>query len=367
MPTSRPVILLGHGVRAAGAEHLVPKVLNLGIPVLTSWQAKDLVPFDHPLYFGSPGIYGTRCANKVLAAADEILAIGNRMAIWNVGYAGPRKDQTVVMVDLDGEEARKFEGAQWVCTDAKSFIEYLPAPDADLTPWLSQCANWRLDLPHVEYPTHADQDGYINSYRFFDRLNEYLRPDEVIAIDCGSACSSAFQVLHVKPPQRILSSGGLGEMGCALPAAIGASFARRKGPVVCIVGDGAMMMNLQELQTVVHHRLPIKIIVCRNDGYLMLKHTMRASGMRYSGVSEETGVSTPNFRLLANIFGITGAEVRSWEDFDRIVPSCMASDAPCLIEYQMHPEQVIGPKLGYHLEDGKPVYDSFAEMSPRYG
>lgn len=364
MQSSRPCILLGHGVRAAGAAHLVPKILDWGVPVLASWQAKDMVDHDHRMFFGCPGIYGNRAANKVLAHSDEILAIGNRCSIWNVGYEGFSDDQRLVMVDVDEAEVRKHPRAEWIKCDAKTFIQEganRKAIPEGIEAWLRQCFSWSDAYPRLE-DAHADAGGYINSYGFFARLNTLFRNDEVVTLDCGSACASAFQVFRTRPPQRLLSSGGLGEMGCALPAAIGASFARGRGEVICIMGDGAGLMNLGALQTIVHYQLPIKIIVAKNDGYLMIKHTQKNAGMRPSGVDEATGVSSPNYRHVALAFGITGSEVRTWDDFDRIVPSVLASDKPCLIEYIMQPEQVIAPKLGYDYETQK--YRRFDEMTP---
>lgn len=364
--SSRPVILLGHGIRAAGAAHLAPRLLELGVPVLASWQAKDLVDNDHPLFMGCPGVYGNRAANKALAGASEILAIGNRLAIWNVGYAGIREDQALTIVTLDEPEAARYPRATVIREDCKRFLERAVAPQREnISGWLTQCATWRRTLPWVESPAHDDPPGYINSYRFFGALSEYLRPAEHIAIDCGAACAAAFQTLRVRPPMRLLSSGGLGEMGCALPAAIGASFARGRGEVLCIVGDGAMMMNLQELQTIAHHKLPIKIIVCRNDGYLMLKHTMKNAGMELAGVDAASGVSTPLFHQLAFAFGIDSATVRTWEHFKSAIPQLLAHDGPALVEYTMHPMQPCVPKLAYRMQDGKPMYDDFADMSPK--
>lgn len=363
MSQSRPAILLGHGIRAAGAAHLAPSLLELGIPVLASWQAKDLVDNEHPMFMGCPGIYGNRAANKVLAQATEIIAIGNRLAIWNAGYDGIRDDQELIIVSMDTWEAARYPNARWIKEDCRTFLEKNTYRQPENAEWRKQCFLWKSAYHIPEAATHDDAHGYINSYRFFDALNPLLRRDEQIAIDCGAACASAFQALRVRPPMRIYSSGGLGEMGCALPAAIGASFARGKGPVICIVGDGALMMNLQELQTIVHHQLPVKIMVARNEGYLMLKHTQRNAGMQYAGVHPESGVSLPDFRRLATAFGITAAEVRDWADFGRVVPAILGGEGPGLIEYHMHPEQPCVPKLGYDF--ATTAYSRFDDMSPR--
>lgn len=351
----RPVILLGNGARGCN----VARLLELGIPVLTSWQAKDLVDNDHPSYLGSPGIYGQRAANKVLHEADQVLAIGNRLAIWNVG-AGIRKDQELIQVELDKDELRP--GASSIFGDCKSIIGKLHKTERH--DWYYQCLQWKYDYPLVE-ACHDDVGGYINSYRFMERLQDFLRPDEVIATDMGTAHISAHQVLRLKPPQRIISSGGLGEMGCGLPLAIGASFARNKGEVLCLVGDGGAMMNLQELATIWHHQLPVKIIVFRNDGYLMLKHTQKGAKVPYHGVDKATGLSCPSFRALAHAWGMQACDIRNWSDFEQAIPALFAAEGPALVEYHMHPEQPLVPKLGYTLVNGEKTYDRFDSMSPK--
>lgn len=360
----KPVIIIGHGVRASGADPA--PLLELGIPVLTSWQSADLVDNWHPMYFGRPGIYGQRCANKVLYEADHILSIGCRLTPWMIGHAGLRPDQELVLVDVDPTETARFPGARVVPSDAKGFIanrpEWIPPR---LEGWLAQCNAWREQYPWVESPAHDDTPGYINSYRFMERLQPLLRPDEVIAVDVGSLMCPVFQALRVKPPQRILTSGGLGEMGCGLPAAIGASFARGKGQVLALIGDGGMMMNLQELQTIVHHRLPVKIIVFSNDGYAMIKGTHRNLRIPYTGVSKASGVSMPRFDKIAFGFGIQAGHVRTWEDFDRVMPVFLAADEPSLLEVFIDPEQVYAPRLQpIRNEDGTFSPARFDQLSP---
>lgn len=339
---NKPVILLGAGARGVD-------VLSWGLPILTSWQAKDMVDNSHPLYFGSPGVYGQRCANKVLHGADFVIALGNRLSLWNVGYEGIQQECLKVEIE-DGWDARTFE---W--------------PGKASPAWMAQCKNWRAQHPlHIpESGTHDDRNGYINSYRFAARLQDYLAPDEVIVTEMGAALMAAHQIMCIRPPQRLMTSGGLGEMGCGLPAAFGASFARNKGPVLCLSTDGGMMMNLQELQTIVHHKLPVKIIVFNNSGYGMLKHTQDNAGMKHSGVDAGSGVSFPNFRHVALAFGITASEVRTWEDFNRIIPSFMRyTEGPQLVDFIMDPRQKYQPKLEPIFVDGKPQSPSFDRMSP---
>lgn len=355
-----PVVLLGNGARYADLAPL----LALGVPILTSWQAKDMIDNDHTLYFGSPGQYGQRIANKVMYEADMIVAIGNRMAIWNVGYEGPRKDQRLIVVDIDRDEARKFPNAEWINQDALEFIDSLRGNSPDVSEWLSKCWEWRTQYPLVEADAHADRNGFINSYRFMDALQKYLRPDEVIVTDMGTALICAHQVLRIKPPQRIMTSGGLGEMGCALPAAVGASFARGKGEVLCLQCDGGMMLNLQELATIMHHKLPIKIIVFENDGYGMIKATQEKAGQPHVATDKESGITIPSMRLIAHSMGMHAADVWTWEHFMTAIPALFELKGPGLVEFHMDPAQPIVPKLDPVYVNGKPTSPKFCDMSP---
>jgi acetolactate synthase-1/2/3 large subunit len=360
----RPVILLGHGLRLAGGADLAPKLLTYGIPVLSSWQACDMLDSNHPLNFGRPGIYGQRCANKVLAAADMILAIGNRMAIWNCGYEPlPGK---VTMVDIDAQEVAKVPGATWIKMDAREFVDEMLPQDLSYPSWLNQCKAWREMYPWVESPTHDDPTGFISPYRVMEEIQSYLRPDEVIVTDMGTALICAHQVLRLKPPQRIMTSGGMGEMGVALPAAIGASFARGKGRVICLHCDGGMMMNLQELATIAHHQLPVKIIVFSNDGYAMIKHTQRVLGLGTVAVNAASGVSFPDFVACGESFGIPSRFVSTWKGVIDTFPGFFAdSPLPSLLEVQISPTQPLVPKLNpIRRADGTVESPKFDQLSP---
>lgn len=360
--SDRPVILLGQGARAAGVD--CSPLMTLGIPVLTSWLAKDLVSNWHPMYCGSTGVYGNRLANKVLWEADCVIAIGNRLSIWNVGYSGLRKDQRLVMVDCEQPDELR---PQEYYPDIKQFIEKLLAHGIFRKTWRDQCAQWKQRYPFLEAGTHDDANGYINSFRFTHALQQYLKPDSIIITDNGCCMVPAFSVLNLEPPQRIISSGGIGEMGCGLPMAIGASFARNKGEVLVLAGDGGMMMNLHELQTIVHHNLPIKIIVYANEGYLMIKHSQNALGAKRSGVDTDSGVSCPNFSDIADAFQIDNAEIKTWSAFNKVMPGFFNyTNRPALIEYRMDPEQFCGPKLQPIVSaDGSVSSPEFWDVSPR--
>lgn len=361
----RPVILLGHGARLAGAD--CAPLLDIGLPILTSWLAKDLIDNTHPNYFGSPGVYGQRMANQVLYAADQVIAIGNRLSVWNAGHTGLRPEQELWMCDADEKEVARHKGAIHIRQSLESFVAALAEQRIRRDEWLTQCAKWRERYPLVESPAHDSVDGYVNTYRFMQALEPLLAPDEVIVTDAGTLMCPAFQVLRVKPPQRIITSGGLGEMGCGLPMAIGASFARGKGRVLCMVGDGGMMLNLQELATIAHHRLPVKVIVFSNDGYTMIKHSQRALGYVRSGVDTKSGVSMPHFLPIAAAFYMpyTGIYMPSFLNDGESLYGIVENGGPAIIEVICHPDQPAVPKLNpIKREDGTVGSPAFNEMSP---
>jgi acetolactate synthase-1/2/3 large subunit len=205
----------------------------------------------------------------------------------------------------------------------------------------------------------------MNSYRIVDRLQKWLRPDEVIVTDVGGMMCPPFQVLRLKPPQRLMTSGGLGEMGMAIPAAIGASFARNKGEVLCLVGDGGAMLNLQELQTIVYHKLPVKIILFENGGYSMIKHTQKNLSLKQTGVGPDSGLSFPNFRWLAHSFGMLACDVSKWDEFDTAMDQLFAAKEPSMVVIHMDPEQKFVPKLEPTIHpDGRIDPAQFNVMSP---
>lgn len=335
----KPVLILGYGVRASGVD---PRpFLDLGVPVLTSWQTMDLVDNHHPMYFGRPGIYGQRSANSVLYHATNIFSIGCRMTPWMIGHGGLRPEQILTMLDVDRNEVARFPGAGHILDSVGDFLSY--AVKADLPNWIAECNSYRT--PWIESPAHDDTNGYMNSYRICGEIEKHLRPDEVICVDVGSHMASFFQGVHVKPPQRVICGGGLGEMGCALPSAIGASFARNKGEVLAMVGDGGMMINLQELQTIVHHKLPIKIIVFENDGYAMIKGTHKNVGVPYTGVNAASGISMPEFVKLAAAMNINTCSVNTWETFHKRVKLLFEVRGPFLMAVSIDPEQDFVPRL----------------------
>jgi acetolactate synthase-1/2/3 large subunit len=371
----RPLLLLGHGIRLAGAiDRIEPLLAATGAPALVSWAGVDMVDSGHPQVFGRAGTYGQRAANFVLQNCDALVCIGTRMAIPQVGYdlSEFARAARIAVVDIDADEAGKHAPRVElpIVADAGAFLDALlerldAAPVAAPAAWLETCEGLRERYPWVG-PEHDDAPGFLNSYPVLARWSEMLKDDQVVVTDMGTALLSGHQVMRFRPGQRMMTSTGLGEMGFGLPGALGASFARDRGEVLCLNCDGGMMMNLQELQTIVHHRLPIKIVVFNNDGYLMIKHTQKSLFRgHYSGTDRASGVSCPDFGALAAAFGMPAFAIRTWEDFDEVVPQVQAHDGPLIVEVFMHPEQLFVPKLSLAVQDdGSLVSPPLEDLSP---
>lgn len=374
--SKRPVIWLGHGINLSGASHLIEPLLEkTNSPSLVTWAGIDMVDSYHPLVFGRAGTYGQRCANFVVQNCDFLLCIGTRMAISQIGYeiSELARDAKVIAVDIDRNELEKYKNRyeRIICADAAAFMKKMIEKSVSLngdafSDWINQCNDYRVKYPWFSPSDHPDVDGYINSYQFMDRLNKHLKPNQIITTDMGTALLSGHQVLKIKKGQRLMTSTGLGEMGYGLPAAIGASIATDKGEVMCLNCDGGMMMNLQELQTMVHHRLPIKLIIFNNDGYLMIKHTQNALFKgRKAGVDQRTGVSCPDFSALAAAFNLPAYQIRTWDDFETVIPKVQEHEGAVICEVFMHPEQLFVPKLSLAAQaDGTLVSPPLEDLSP---
>ncbi|MHA8083445.1 thiamine pyrophosphate-binding protein [Aquirufa sp. A-Brett2-15D] len=371
----RPLFWFGNGIRLANAEQLIEPLLNkYNIPSLVTWAGIDIIDSNHSLVYGRAGTYGQRCANFILQNCDLLICIGTRMAISQIGYdiIELARDAEIAVVDIDKYELDKYKARYKysINSDAKDFISGLLAIEndqsLDYSNWVKICNQYRLDYPWVNELDHPDTDGFINSYKFMQKLNSYLKVDQHITTDMGTALLSGHQVLSIGKNQRLMTSTGLGEMGYGLPAAIGSSIARGNGEVMCLNCDGGMMMNLQELQTIVHYKLPIKLFIFNNDGYLMIKHTQNAlfNGRR-AGVDTNSGVTCPNFSALALAFGIPSFQIRTWEDFENIIPLVQEINGPVICEVFMHPHQLFVPKLGLAIQnDGSLISPPLEDLSP---
>jgi acetolactate synthase I/II/III large subunit len=366
--SKRPLILGGMGIKLSGAKDKFKQFINTTqIPTTLSWSGIDLLPTNHSSNYGRFGLYGQRAANFIAQNADLIVVLGSRLALPQVGYDFSQfaRGAKIVVVDIDELELNKYERTIKYNHDVSFVLDKLLENITKIKPNISEWKN-KCDYYRNKYPIINDDykdDKYVNSYSFVNHLTQQLSDDEVIVTDMGTGLLSGHQAGHLKENQTMFTSQGLGEMGVGLPYAIGAAFAEPNKLITCLNCDGGIMMNLQELQTIVQHNLPVKIFVFNNDGYLMIKHTQKLFfNGRYNSVDSSTGVLLPEFERIAYGFKIPYARIDKIEDLDKIN---LEYKGPIIIEVFMDPEQNFIPKVkGVILEDESIFAPPLEEMSP---
>lgn len=363
----RPIILGGHGIKLSKCTDLFKSCIEkLNIPVLLTWSGIDILDHGHKLFFGSPGIYGQRSSNFIFQKCDLLITIGSRMTIPQTGYDlnEVARNAKIVMVDIDETEFKEFVDFPIKAT-CESFIKKLFVVDKVFNnDWLNECINIRKEFPIVDN-YHVD-NVFPNSYKLIDRISDYLKTDQIIVTDMGTALLSGHQSIRLKDDMTMFSSYGLGEMGYGLPGALGAAIAGNGREVLCLNCDGGMMMNIQELQTIIQHNLPIKIVIFNNDGYLMIKHTQKMLfNGNYSAVDKNTGIVLPDYMKVAKAFGYENFRIKTWSEFDFYFPRFMNHKGPSICEIYMPSEQEFIPKVkGVVQKDGSMFAPPLEEMSP---
>ena len=374
---SRPAILVGTGVHLAKAEAAFDKVIHqLGIPVTTGWTAHDLIASDDPLACGRPGTIGDRPGNFTVQNADVLLVIGSRLNIRQVSYnwASFARSAFKIQVDIDPCELDKptVRPDLPVVADAGAFLSALShrieARGFDAAAhdgWLAWCRE-RVKRYPVVLPRHRQPAGErINPYGFIEALFDRLEPDDVIVCGNGSACVIPFQAGRIRKGQRMFANSGCASMGYDLPAALGAAVARGGRRVICLAGDGSLMMNVQELATVAGMRLPVLLFVLNNDGYSSIRQTQQSFFQgRLMGSDPSSGVYLPEFTTLGQGFGVPSLTLAG-PDFLAGLEDVLAGAGPRLINVLLDTTQGFEPKLrSRQLPDGRIVSPSLEDMYP---
>ncbi|HTB21280.1 MAG TPA: thiamine pyrophosphate-binding protein [bacterium] len=370
----RPVILAGHGIRIAKAQKgFLELVEKLGIPVLGSFNGADLIASGHPHYVGRIGTIGGRAGNFVLQNCDLLLSIGSRNNIRQISYSWGSYARAAkkVVVDIDPCELKKHTLVPDlpVQMDAGAFIKGL----ADLCrgkalPDWSEWHAWSMERKR-RFPTgtlaKAPTRG-LDPYTFIQRLSLALREGDVVVGGDGTASVAPFQAADIKAGQRWLWNSGCASMGYDLPAAIGASFALGRGPVACLAGDGSIMLNLQELETLAYQKLPVKIFLLNNRGYISIRQTQGAYfNSRWVGVDADSGVGFPDFRKLAAAFGLHTELIAELGQADAKIAAVLAHPGPVLCEVLLPDDYAFEPKLSSaRLPDGRMVSKPLEDLSP---
>lgn len=357
----RPVIIYGQGARHARAE-LLQFIVMTGIPCLPSWAALDLIPHNHPLFVGTMGVYGCRAGNLAVQNADLIIAIGTRLDGRMTGSRGFAPNAVKIVCDIDIHEALKCTPDVMVIADAGEFLRAInkalhdnlrAIPFNEYSLWKRHIAAWKLKYPMVD----TVDTKKIVPLQFIRQLCVLLPDDAIIVTDSGANLSWAQQAMTIRGNQRTFSDFGFSAMGYALPAAIGAHYATGK-PIIAITGDGGMQMNIQELQTLAHYNIPVKVFILNNHSYGIIKQFQEElyEG-RYEATEKAGGYSSPDFQRVAAAYGI-----RCLRILNNTVAGWMSAEAlkypgPCVCDVDIDPAARIFPKVqfGNALDNQSPL------------
>jgi acetolactate synthase I/II/III large subunit len=372
----RPVFYPGSGIRTSGSFEIFKwLVRKLNIPVVTCWNSIDLMATDDPLYIGRGGIMGDRPGNFAVQNSDLVFAVGNRLSIRQVGYNHKAwaRDAFVIMVDIDSNELKKpnLHVEMPVCADAKDCLKKLDEalPEGVLfhgEDWIKRCREWKAKYP-VVLPKHYLHDAQCNVYAFIHELSIRLPEGRTTVVGNGSACVVGSHGYVIKNGQRFIINSAIASMGYDLPAAIGACIAQGHDETICVTGDGSIQMNIQELQTIIHHRLPIKIFVINNGGYHSIRQTQsNFFGAPLVGIGEDSGdLSFPAMEKLAWAYGYPYAAIHTNEDLARVIDQTLSQEGPMICEVYVTHTQVFEPKSATkRLQDGTLVSAPLEDLAP---
>ena len=373
----RPVFHAGYGIRLSGGYKAFREALEkLNIPIVTYWNAVDLIEDEHPLYCGRAGNMGDRPGNWAIQNADLILAVGTRISIRQVGYNWKTwaRAAEVIMVDVDQAEMKKptlhVEMPVWA--DAKDFLTRLAAAAENRVfsgdEWLETCRRWKHDYPAV-LPRQWEENGKTaNVYAFVRYLSSRLPENSLTAVSNGACCVVGNQAYVIQKGSRMANNSAIASMGYGLPAAIGTCIGGGRRTTICLEGDGSIMMNLQELQTVLTNRLPIKLFLINNSGYqsIRITQTNLFSNHCKVGIGEEShDLSFPQYEKIAAAFGYPYLSAHSNAEMKEVVDKALAMDGAVFCEIFTGTEQVWEPKSSTkRLSDGTLVSPPLEDLAP---
>lgn len=372
-----PVIYVGNGVRLAKREkEFISLAERLGIPVVTAISGSDIIWHDHPLCYGKPGICGDRIGNIMVQNSDLLIILGTRLSIRQVSYAydllAPKACKVMVDIDLAEMQKPTLDIDLPIHCNLSEFIDKMTEAVVREPgmPGFGKWREWGRDI-ESRLPSLSDDnppmEGYASSYEFADRLFNQLKSDDVCVTGNGTAYTCTYQAMKVKEGVRVFANQGCAAMGYDLPAAIGACVANDKGRTVLVTGDGSLQMNIQELQTIVTNRLPVKIFVLENEGYLAIKTTQNSFFKgHFTGSDPKSGVECPDLEKIAAAYGIPYTSVaENGAPLDEAIRKTLGSEGPMICEIHMHPLQTLFPKSASFMDkDGRMSSAPLDRMAP---
>ena len=376
----RPVIYAGGGIRLSGGYGIFREVIEkLNVPIVTYWNSIDVIEDEHPLYVGRGGNMGDRAGNFAVQNSDLVLAIGTRISIRQTGYDFDTwaRAAKVIMVDIDRAEMKKptihVDIPIWA--DAKNFLQRLndavskkQSPLFNEEVWLDACKNWKKKYP-VTLPRHWEEDdGYANVFAFMRYMSEQLPENSLTAVSNGACCVVGHQDYCIKKGTRFIINSAVASMGYGLPAAIGLCLAGGRKDTICLEGDGSIMMNLQELQTIITNKLPIKIFLINNQGYHSIRITQNNLFSEHCKVGigpESEDLTFPEYKKIAEAFGYPYFEAHSNEEMKKVVNKALAMPSFVFCEIFTSTVQVWEPKSSTkRLDDGRLVSPPLEDLAP---
>lgn len=370
----RPVIFVGGGIRLSGEHQAFLKLVEkLQIPVVTGWNAHDVIWNAHPNYAGRPGTIGDRAGNFVAQNADLLLILGSRLNIRQVSYNWQSfaREAYKIWVDIDDLEFQKpsVKADMAVHANLKDLLPVLANQSyegvtLEHQTWM-QWSKERMRRFPVVLPEYWENKN-VNPYCFIDELFKQLKEDQIVVTGNGSACVVGFQAADLKLGQRLWTNSGCATMGYDLPAAIGAHKGSGGKPIVCLAGDGSIMMNLQELQTIAGNHLPIKIFILNNSGYVSIFQTHRNffNGVEVGG-GPKSGVNFPNFEKLSLAFDLPYQKVSNHSELKSAIEATLKESGPCVCEIIIDENVAFAPKLGAKQHpDGRITSPPLEDLSP---
>ncbi|MBO5566074.1 MAG: thiamine pyrophosphate-binding protein [Succinivibrio sp.] len=386
----RPVIYAGNGIRIAGAsQELVKLAHKTGIPVVTCWDSIDLISTDDDCYVGRAGTMGDRPGNFAVQNSDIVLAIGTRLNIYQVGYQleSWAREAKIIVVDIDPLELKKktIRVDLPVCADARQFISTLLKKVIEentskksetclcsYQEWQQKCQFWKKKYPVVTSNHYHKDQSIVNVYALVDKLSRSLPKKSVTVVANGSASVVGSAAYYIGKEQRFIMNCGLSSMGYDLPAAVGAAVALRQQnkettSLICIAGDGSIMMNLQELQTIVSNKLSVKIVLINNNGYQQIRLTQtNIFNKNFVGLGPDSGdLGFPNFEKLAFAFEIPYKRCTSMPELTSSIEWLNAQNHYCLLEVMCSTDQAFEPKSSSKkLADGSMYSPPLEDLAP---
>ncbi|MFC1496425.1 thiamine pyrophosphate-binding protein [Candidatus Margulisiibacteriota bacterium] len=360
----RPLVLAGHGIRLSHAEKEFKKFIKKSrIPFVSSWNAADLFPEGREYNLGVPGIFGQRGANLAVQNCDLLISIGSHLAIPLTGiqYASFARGAKIVMVDIDPVELafKTVRVDLSICADAGQFLCRVQQKAHVNNVWQERCAKYQAY--NVMPAQWKKQKKYVNPYVLVDFLYHKLGKDDQVVVDGGGTINQiAFQAFTGQKIGRIIISAGICSMGTGLPESIGACFARGRKRTICLCGDGSMQLNIQELQTIAQHRLPVIIFVFNNSGYLAIRNTQDGFlKSNYTGSAAGGGLRLPDFKKVAKAYGIESVQIKNHKELAKKVKNVLSKTGPVVCEIMVSPKQEIIPRTGFN----RPLEDMYPYLS----